>query len=263
MPTNLADIKEVLVDVELLTKYRMFDRALSLLETAIGVSPKNIELRERACSIALEQGWRQKAIEHLLSLSSLYIEAGKLEQANSALLNAKRLNPQLSITSRLSALKDIERQPRHPGGGLPPVPQNLAVSSHYAMARSRALLTGDLSCFSLFDIIQVIENSRITGYLSIQSPGLTGKIYFNEGLIADASTDLLRGIPALKRFAEVSTGYFEVEKSVVEYKQNIQTTSNTSLILDILRELDEERSNESPPIEINLDDAGETDSHIH
>lgn len=262
MPTNLADIKEVLVDVELLTKYRMFDRALALLETAIGVSPKNIELRERACSIAIEQGWRQKAIEHLLSLSSLYIEAGKLEQANSALLNAKRLNPQLSITSRLNALKDIERQPRHIGPA-PATPQSLAASSYYAAARSRALLTGDLSCFSLFDIIQIIENSRITGYLSIQSPGLLGKIYFNDGLIADASTDLLRGVPALKRFAELSAGYFEVEKSAVEYKQNIQTTSNTSLILDILRELDEERSGGGSPIEISLDDAGGAGTHIH
>ena len=261
MPTNLADVKEVLVDVELLTKYRMFDRALSLLETAIGVSPKNIELRERACSIAIEQGWRQKAIEHLLSLSSLYIEAGKLEQANSALLNAKRLNPQLSITSRLNALKDIERHPRQMGA-LQPAPQNLAASSYYA-ARGRALLSGDLSCFSLFDIIQVIENSRITGFISIQSPGLIGKLYFNDGLIADASTDMLRGIPALKKFAELTSGYFEVEKSAVEYKQNIQTTSNTSLILDILRELDEERSMGENVIEIPLDDAGDAGTHIH
>lgn len=261
MPTNLADIKEVLVDVELLTKYRMFDRALSLLETAIGVSPKNIELRERACSIAIEQGWRQKAIEHLLSLSSLYIEAGKLEQANSALLNAKRLNPQLSITSRLNALKDIERHPRQMGGPVP-VPQNLAASSYYA-PRGRALLSGDLSCFSLFDIIQVIENSRITGFISIQSPGLIGKLYFNDGLIADASTDTLRGVPALKKFADLTCGYFEVEKSAVEYKQNIQTTSNTSLILDILRELDEERSMGENVIEIPLDDAGGAGGHIH
>lgn len=262
MPTNLADIKEVMVDVELLTKYRMFDRALSLLETAIGVSPKNLELRERACSIAIEQGWRQKAIEHLLSLSSLYIEAGKLEQANSALLNAKRLNPQLSITSRLNALKDIERHPPRQLGQPQPAPQSLAASSYYA-PRNRALLTGDLSCFSLFDIIQIIENSRITGFISIQSPGLVGKLYFNDGLIADASTDLLRGVPALKKFAELSIGYFEVEKSPVEYKQNIQTTSNTSLILDILRELDEERSAGAPPIEINLDDASGAGTHVH
>ncbi|MGQ9897772.1 MAG: DUF4388 domain-containing protein [Acidobacteriota bacterium] len=260
MPTNLADIKEVMVDVELLTKYRMFDRALSLLETAIGMSPKNIELRERACSIAIEQGWRQKAIEHLLSLSSLYIEAGKLEQANSALLNAKRLNPQLSITSRLNALKDIERHPRQMG--TPQPPQNLAASSYYAV-RGRALLSGDLSCFSLFDIIQVIENSRITGFISIQSPGLIGKLYFNDGLIADASTDTLRGIPALKKFAELASGYFEVEKSAVEYKQNIQTTSNTSLILDILRELDEERSLGENVVEIPLDDVGGAATHIH
>jgi len=260
MPTNLADIKEVLVDVDLLTKYRMFDRALALLETAIGVSPKSIELRERACSIAMEQGWRQKAIEHLLSLSSLYIEAGKLEQANSALLNAKRLNPQLSITSRLNALKNTQHQPRQVSP--PPPPASLAASSYYA-ARGRVLLSGDLSYFSLFDIIQVIENSRITGFISIHSPGVVGKLYFNDGLIADASTDMLRGIPALKKFAELTCGYFEVEKSPVEYKQNIQTTSNTSLILDILRELDEERAGGGNVIEISLDDASGAGDHIH
>lgn len=259
MPTNLADIKEVLVDVDLLTKYRMFDRALALLETAIGVSPKSIELRERACSIAMEQGWRQKALSIFCPFRACI---SRLENWSRQLGTAQRQTSQSTTVHHLTAQCSQKHSASTTTGQPASPPASLAASSYYA-ARGRVLLSGDLSYFSLFDIIQVIENSRITGFISIHSPGVVGKLYFNDGLIADASTDMLRGIPALKKFAELTCGYFEVEKSPVEYKQNIQTTSNTSLILDILRELDEERAGGGNVIEISLDDASGAGDHIH
>lgn len=260
MPSNPADVEGVLLDVELLTKYRMFDRAVATLEEALALAPKNLQLREKVCAIAIEQGLRQKAIEHLLTLSSLYIDAGKLEQANSALLHAKRLNPQLSITSRLHAIREIEA-PKPPP---PPPPSNAAVAGFAYPNQYRStpkVMSGDLSSVSLFDVVQVVENSRITGIITINSTNTGGRLYFNDGMIADAETGTIRGVEAFKRFADVQEGTFDVEKSLVEFKQNIKTTSNTSLILDVLRELDEERSTLVEGLEIDLTSGD--DARVH
>ncbi len=262
MPSNPADVEGVLLDVELLTKYRMFDRAVATLEEALAVAPKNLQLREKLCSIAIEQGLRQKAIEHLLTLSSLYIDAGKLEQANSALLHAKRLNPQLSITSRLHAIREIEAPKPVPAP--PPPPSNAAVAGFAYPNQYRGtpkVMTGDLSSISLFDVVQVVENSRITGIITIHSSTSGGRLYFNDGMIADAETTTVRGVEAFKKFADIQEGSFDVEKSLVEFKQNIKTTSNTSLILDVLREIDEERSGMVDGLEIDL--SGGEDARVH
>jgi tetratricopeptide (TPR) repeat protein len=235
MSTNLHDVESVLLDVELLVKYRMFDRAVATLEQAVAITPKNIQLREKLCSICMEHGLRQKAIEHLLSLSSLYIEAGQLDRANAVLHHVKRLNPQLSITSRLHALRQAEQRKAQP----PPPPQPGYAPPY---RHTPKVMTGDLSAVSLFDVVQVMENSRITGVIFINASNVVGRIYFNDGQIADADVQNLRGVDAFRKLADAQDGTFEVEKSAAEFKQNIQTTSNTSLILDILRELDEERS---------------------
>lgn len=229
-PSNKKiDVEGAILDAELLVKYRFIDRAVASLEVAISSFPKNIVLREKLCEICMDYNLAEKGAEQSLALSTLYAEAGDLDRANAVLMQAKGLNPQLSIASRLEALKRPASTSR----------PDLQPASSTRRATTK-ILTGDLASISLFDVIQIIENSRITGILSIESTSASGYIYFNYGQIADAQVGETRSNAAFRRFVDASDGIFEMEKSPVEFKQNITAPNNTNLILDILREIDEE-----------------------
>jgi hypothetical protein len=120
-------------------------------------------------------------------------------------------------------------------------PITKAISPTPAVQRERPvkIVSGDLNVISIFDVIQMIENSRVTGILSVNSTNVQGRIYFNYGQIADAQVGELRSNAAFRCFVELEEGRFEMEKSPVEFKQNINAPNNTNLILDVLREVDE------------------------
>ena len=106
--------------------------------------------------------------------------------------------------------------------------------------RGRSGLLGNFAVVSLFDIIQIIENNRLTGALVIMSPVAKGEIHFNEGLIAGAKSGLNEGQDALLGFLDMTEGVFVFNGSATEYERTIQATSNMGLILDLLRFKDEE-----------------------
>jgi hypothetical protein len=122
---------------------------------------------------------------------------------------------------------------------LPPAVASAAAPAPRAM---RAItFAGDLSVVSIFDAVQVIENARLTGTLTLTSAGATGgQIKFNDGRIAAAESGGERDTDALRRLVEMTGGEFDFERSNSNYPTTIQATSNTSLLLNALRELDEE-----------------------
>ena len=61
------------------------------------------------------------------------------------------------------------------------------------------LFLGSFSVISLFDVIQMIENSRLTGVLAIFLPSVRGEVYFTEGEIVGAAADGESGAEALAR----------------------------------------------------------------
>jgi hypothetical protein len=109
-----------------------------------------------------------------------------------------------------------------------------------AVTEGQKILMGNFAIISLFDVIQMIENSKVTGALTIQMRDSNGDIYFNEGQIANARAGADIGITALKNFLEVTQGSFEFKKTDREYSRVIQATSNTGLLLDLLATKDEE-----------------------
>jgi tetratricopeptide (TPR) repeat protein len=219
------DVEGIILDAELLVKYRFVDRAVATLETAINSFPKHTDLREKLYEICLDFNLADKAVEQALALAALYAETGDIERANNILTEAKGINPQLSITGRLEAIqRNVGRR------NYPP-----------AYAGNHKVLTGDLAVVNFFDVVQIIENNKITSILTIQSDAITGRIYFNEGQIVDAQAENWRGIDAVRQFVELNQGMFELEQSAVEFKQNINAASNTNLILDLLRQIDEDR----------------------
>src|SRR5215212_7229848 len=110
--------------------------------------------------------------------------------------------------------------------------------------RKPITFAGDLSTVTIFDAVQVLENSKLTGALAIESAGRKGSVFFNDGRIVDAECDDAKGTLAFRLLVEVTGGGFDFEKAPNEFPVRIQALSNTNLILDTLRQMDEEKNDE-------------------
>jgi tetratricopeptide (TPR) repeat protein len=218
-----SDPESAIIDAELLVKYRMVNRAVETLERAIDYAPRHVALREKLREILIDAGRRDQAAQQCLALASLHISAGDVERANERLLEAKRLDPRVSVTGQLRDTRRAE-----------------ATVAERPASRAQKILFGHLAEINLFDIIQILENSRLTGVMVINSSAATGDIYFGEGQIVGAKSGLDSGVRALSKLTGAGDGTFEFEKSNHEYERTIQSTSNTALILDLLRAKDEE-----------------------
>ena len=221
------DVEGAIIDADLLVKYRLVNRAIESLQEAIKAAPRHVGLREKLREIFIDSNRMSDAAQMCMDLSSLYIAAEKYELANERLLEAKRLDPRVSITARLNQLESG----RGSGAPQPDVVRGGGPKS----------ITGDLSDISIFDIVQILENSRMTGALGLRSGTRSGNVYFNDGQVVDAVYGQKIGLDAFAELVDFSTGQFEFEKSPTRFQQRIESTSNTSLILDILREKDEAR----------------------
>lgn len=102
------------------------------------------------------------------------------------------------------------------------------------------LFLGSFTVISLFDVIQMIENSRLTGILAIFLPSVSGQVYFTEGEIVGASAAGESGSEGLARLLNAAEGTFEFRKSSARFERTIDASSNVGLLLDLLREKDEE-----------------------
>jgi hypothetical protein len=213
------DPESAIIDAELLVKYRMVNRAIEALERAIDNLPRHIGLREKLREILVDAGRRDQAAQQCLALASLHMNGGDMERANERLLEAKRLDPRVSVTG---PLRDARTPPK-------PTAQP-----------AQKILSGNLSDVNLFDIIQIIENSRLTGVLLISAPSVSGEIHLTEGLIVGSETGEEGGMPALQKLLDTVDGTFEFEKCSKEFERTIKASSNTALILDMLRAKDEE-----------------------
>ena len=103
---------------------------------------------------------------------------------------------------------------------------------------------GDLSLISIFDAIQAIENSRLTGSLSLRNNTQAARVFFNEGQIVGAETGKLNANEAFSHIVQITGGTFDFEKSPESFPITIEAASNTNLILDSLRAVDEENAEE-------------------
>ncbi|HKG21557.1 MAG TPA: DUF4388 domain-containing protein [Blastocatellia bacterium] len=117
-------------------------------------------------------------------------------------------------------------------------PPNIYIPSAYVPAQN--VLLGNFALVSIFDVIQMVESSRLTGALVITSPAATGEIYFNAGQIAGAKAGSSSANEAVAKLLGASEGGFEFKKSDYEYPRTIRTTSNMALLLSLLRIKDEE-----------------------
>jgi hypothetical protein len=226
----IGEVETALLDAELFIKYGSPDRAMKRLKTALERSPRSIALRERMRQIASSHKQPEEAARHCLALASLYIERDDFDAAHDRLLEAKQLDNRISIVTGLEAI----RRARHPevktATGAAPLSRRKPPAVSFA---------GDLSIISVFDAVQAIENSRLTGALTLTNDAQSGRVLFNDGQIVGAENGQHTAHEAFRQIIEITTGSFDFQRSGEGFPITIEASSNTKLILDSLREVDE------------------------
>lgn len=223
-----AEIETALLDAELFLKYQAPERAVKRLRTALESKPRSVELRERLREIAFTK-FPEEAARQCLALASLYIQREDFDTARERLLEAKQLDARINIASGLEAIRRASR------------PETQSAEAPVNQKAATTTLAGDLSAISLFDLVQVLENSRLTGALVVEGGTQQGRILFNEGRIVGADTGQATGEDAFRKVIEAVSGTFNFERTAQEFPVTIQALSNTNLLLDSLRQLDEEK----------------------
>ena len=219
-----------MLDAELFMKYQAADRAIKRLRTALELNTRSIKLRERLREIYASQKQGEEAARQCLALASLYIEREDFDTAHERLLEAKQFDERINIARGLEAIRRARRPDLKPT----PAPEANFERKHFTLA-------GDLATISVFDAIQVIENARLNGVLTLSGPKHEGEVKFNDGRIVDAACGNEVGDLGFQRVVEINSGTFEFQKSSEQFPIRIQALTNTNLILDTLRLLDEKK----------------------
>jgi len=228
---HVSEVDSALLDAELFLKYKAPERAYKRLRAALESNPRSLALHERLREIAITQKQKEEAARHCLSLATLYTERDEFDTAYDRLLEAKQLDPRLNIATGLEAV----RRARRPD--LKPEATPLARTQRV----DYVTLAGDLAVINVFDVIQVIENAKIGGALDLHSDSQSGRIFFNEGRIVDAESAGSIGEDGFKRIVEITSGSFQFQKTNNDFPVRITASTNTNLILDTLRHLDESK----------------------
>lgn len=226
------EVETVLLDAELFVKYGAPERAIKSLQAAVERYGRSIPLRERLRELAAAHGFREEAARQSLALAGLYLVHEDLPRAQERLLEAKDLDPRISIASGLEAIHRARSAHKR-----------VAADAASAVQAAGVTFAGDLTAVSIFDALQVVENARLTGDLAIKDGERNGHIFFNEGRIVGAEAmGVEAGEESFRHLIEAAVrGAFEFTRRAQDYPVLIEATSNTNLILESLRQLDEEK----------------------
>ena len=238
-----VSIQSVLLDADLFVKYRSPEKAFALLRESMERSPRSIALREKMREICISQKNLDEAAKQCLALVSLYIGREEFDLAYDRLQEAKLLDPRISVAPGLEAI----RRARRP---------DFAVNRDKTPQKVRTDVTfaGNLAFVSIFDAVQVVENSRMTGLMVFKSDLLLGSVSFNEGKIVDSECNEHNGTRAFRELIEINSGTFEFSTSDNEFPVVIVVSSNTNFLLDVLTELDNEKAEKQGLRNMNEED---------
>ena len=226
---HVNETEAALLDAELFIKYKAPEKAIKRLRTALERNSRSIALRERLREICAAKH-PDEAARQCLALASLYIDREDFDTAHDRLLEAKQLDARINIAKGLEAIRRARRPDLKPV----PAPEAEFTGKHFTLA-------GDLSAVSVFDAIQIIENTKLNGVLTLNGKNEDGRVLFNDGRIVDAECGKEAGEKGFLRVVEINSGTFEFQKTSDQHPIKIQALSNTNLILDTLRLIDEKK----------------------
>jgi tetratricopeptide (TPR) repeat protein len=225
---HVSEVDTALLDAELFLKYQAPDRAIKRLREALEGNQRSIPLRERTREVCILQKQLEEAARQCLALARLYVEREDFDEAYDRLLEAKQLDPRINIAGGLEAIRRARRPDLRP-----------EATATVRSDRPLVTLAGDLATVSVFDAVQVLENAKLNGILMLSNDNQSGSIFFNDGRIVDAESGGATGEAGFRRVCEITNGSFDFQKSAAEFPARIIALSNTNLILDTLRQLDE------------------------
>lgn len=228
---HVSEVDNALLDAELFVKYKAPERAIKRLRTTLERNPRSIVLRERLREIAASHKHNDEAARQSLALASLYIEREDFDSAHDRLLEAKQFDPRINIATGLAAIRRARR----------PEQQTQTAATMETRIATNASLAGNLTDVSVFDAVQVIENSKMTGVLMLTGDAQGGEVFFNDGRIVGAASGGATAEQAFAHIVEITSGAFEFQKQPQPFPVTIHATSNTNLLLDTLRQLDERK----------------------
>ena len=224
-------VETTLVDADLYVKYQSPDKAFETLREGIKRHPHSIPLREKMREIGVVYQNSNEASEQCLALAGLYTGSGDFDLAHDRLKEAKTLDPRVSIAAGIEAIKQASSKKMN--GGF-----------NYSSERSDEdfALSGDIALVSIFDAVEVIENSRMTGLFVLKSDDRIASIAFNEGRIVDAQANGVNDMDAFREIIEIESGRFEFSVTKDEFPEVIKVNSNKNFLLNTLASLDAEKA---------------------
>ncbi len=230
--TVLEDsVQTTMVDADLYVRYKSPEKAFTILREAIEKNPHSIALREKFREIGATHGNLDAAAEQCLALASLYIRTANYDLAHDRLREAKALDQRISITSGLEAIRVARLKE-----------ESDEIRTNAITNRKDPILRGDMALISVFDIVDVIDNSRLTGLLLLKSANQVASIAFNVGKIVDAQADGLDNMSAFQKIIEMETGEFEFFISEESFPVEIQVESNKNFLLNSIASLEAEKA---------------------
>src|SRR3954463_10206599 len=198
LPVTEITIESVLLDADLFVKYSSPEKAFELLRTSLERSPRSIPLREKMREICVKQKNLNEAARQCLALVSLYIGREDFDLAYDRLQEAKLLDPRISVAPGLEAIRRARR---------PEFAANRDRSPQ--KVRTDVTFAGNLAYVSIFDAVQIIESTKMTGLLILKSDMHLANVAFNEGKIVDAECNGRNGTVAFREIIEIAHGTFE------------------------------------------------------
>jgi len=229
-----VSIESVLLDADLFVKYKSPEKAFGLLRDSIKRSPRSIPLREKLREVCMAHKNSTEAARQCLALVSLYIGREDFDLAYDRLQEAKLLDPRISVAPGLEAIRRARRPEFSAQKDVTP-----------KKVRTDVAFAGNIGLVSIFDAVQVIENSRMTGLLVIKSDQCLANVSFNEGKIVDAEADGINGQRAFRSIIDIGSGTFEFSLCENEFPVIIDVSSNTNFLLDTLTSLETEKAEQS------------------
>ena len=100
-------------------------------------------------------------------------------------------------------------------------------------------LEGMLREVDLVDVIQLIEMGRKTGMLLLETPGGSGKVYFDQGSPAFAQAGSWVGVEAFNVMLSWRDGRFKLDQKALVIENNIDPGSGQELLMEGVRLSDE------------------------
>lgn len=154
-PADLSQMtSSVLADADLFRSQGLLTRAAEVLKAGVDRQPSSIPLRQAHCEVLLEMGSHREAVDEMLELASLALDALDAEGAIGYLLSALQIVPDHQQALELLAELGYDFQPEAPRSA----PEPLAPPAQQAaFAHSPAPASEPLPAYELDEDLDVVE----------------------------------------------------------------------------------------------------------